>query len=205
MAITAWLLFLTTLAVVSQCAHIRVDVGSNTTPALVYTPRVISAQVGDIVDFHFIDENAASAVVRGVAGAPCTPYTPTKKDFFNSGFILGDPTGVRGHCRAGMVGYINPGQGDLEAYTSAAAKLPQNQPPPMVPQTGGVFQQGVEGGLIMITFVNGPSGGGGSEGGSGKGAGSGGSDPLDRLRMLCWASSWFQGRDVVRHSVQKEK
>lgn len=62
---------------------------------------------------------------------------------------------VGGHCRAGMIGYINPGQGDFEAYASAAAKLAQNQPPPMVPQTGGVFQQGVEGGYIMITFVNG--------------------------------------------------
>lgn len=94
MSITTWLLYLTTLAVVSHGARIRVDVGSNGAPALVYTPKVISAQVGDIVDFHFVDENAASSVVRGVAGAPCTPFTPTKKGFFNSGFVLGDPTGV---------------------------------------------------------------------------------------------------------------
>ncbi|KAK8028397.1 Cupredoxin [Apiospora marii] len=179
MAITTWLLCLTTLAVVSQGARIRVDVGSNGAPALVYTPKVVTAQVGDIVDFHFVDENAASSVVRGVAGAPCTPFTPTKKGFFNSGFVLGDPTGINettpipiycsvgGHCRAGMIGYINPGQGDFEAYASATAKLTQNQPPPMVPQTGGVFQQGVDGGYIMITFVNGgPGGGGGSSGGS---------------------------------------
>ncbi|KAK7927415.1 hypothetical protein PG985_004413 [Apiospora marii] len=186
MAITTWFLCLTTLAVVSHGARIRVDVGSNGAPALVYTPKVVTAQVGDIVDFHFVDENAASSVVRGVAGAPCTPFTPTKKGFFNSGFVLGDPTGsnvfsvkinettpipiycsVGGHCRAGMIGYINPGQGDFEAYASATAKLTQNQPPPMVPQTGGVFQQGVDGGYIMITFVNGgPGGGGGSSGGS---------------------------------------
>ncbi|KAK8127866.1 hypothetical protein PG984_008974 [Apiospora sp. TS-2023a] len=198
MVITAWLLCLTTLAVVSQGARIRVDVGSNGAPAFVYTPKVISAQVGDIVDFHFVDENAASSVVRGVAGAPCTPFTPTKKGFFNSGFVLGDPTGsnvfsvkinettpipiycsVGGHCRAGMVGYINPGQGDFEAYASAAAKLTQNQPPPMVPQAGGVYQQGVDGGYIMITFVNGPPGaGGGGGGGGGSGGSAGGSDPL---------------------------
>lgn len=94
MAYPTWLLYLTTLAVVCHGARIRVDVGSNGAPALVYTPKVITAQVGDVVDFHFIDENAASSVVRGVAGAPCTPFTPTKKGFFNSGFVLGDPTGV---------------------------------------------------------------------------------------------------------------
>jgi len=54
-----------------------------------------------------------------------------------------------------MVGYINPGQGDFEAYASGAASLNKNEPPPMVPQTGGVYQQGVENGLIMITFING--------------------------------------------------
>ncbi|KAK7958578.1 hypothetical protein PG988_013426 [Apiospora saccharicola] len=194
MAITTWFLCLTTLAVVSQGARIRVDVGSNGSPAFVYTPKVISAQLGDIVDFHFVDENAASSVVRGVAGAPCTPFTPTKKGFFNSGFVLGDPTGsnvfsvkinettpvpiycsVGGHCRAGMVGYINPGQGDFEAYESAAAKLTQNQPPPMVPQTGGVYQQGVDGGYIMITFVNGPPEAPPGAGAGGGGKGSGGS------------------------------
>ena len=54
-----------------------------------------------------------------------------------------------------MVGYINPRQGDLEAYAAGAAALSKSGPPPMVPQTGGVYQQGVENGLIMITFVNG--------------------------------------------------
>ncbi|KAK7997404.1 hypothetical protein PG989_005444 [Apiospora arundinis] len=146
---TTWLPYLTTLAVVAYGTRIRVDVGSNGAPALVYTPRTVTARVGDIVDFHFIDENAASSVVRGLAGAPCTPYPVKKKGFFNSGFILGDPTGVNettpipiycsvgGHCRAGMVGYINPGQGDIEAYASGAAALSKNEPPPMVAQTGG--------------------------------------------------------------------
>ncbi|KAK6853003.1 hypothetical protein PG995_011554 [Apiospora arundinis] len=92
---TTWLPYLTTLAVVVYGTRIRVDVGSNGAPALVYTPRTVTARVGDIVDFHFIDENAASSVVRGLAGAPCTPYPVKKKGFFNSGFILGDPTGVR--------------------------------------------------------------------------------------------------------------
>lgn len=92
---TTWLPYLTTLAVVAYGTRIRVDVGSNGAPALVYTPRTVTARVGDIVDFHFIDENAASSVVRGLAGAPCTPYPVKKKGFFNSGFILGDPTGVR--------------------------------------------------------------------------------------------------------------
>ncbi|KAK8010912.1 hypothetical protein PG990_009877 [Apiospora arundinis] len=190
---TTWLPYLTTLAVVAYGTRIRVDVGSNGAPALVYTPRTVTARVGDIVDFHFIDENAASSVVRGLAGAPCTPYPVKKKGFFNSGFILGDPTGsnvfsvevnettpipiycsVGGHCRAGMVGYINPGQGDIEAYASGAAALSKNEPPPMVPQTGGVYQQGVENGLIMITFINAPSGGKGG----GKGGGGGGGDSL---------------------------
>ncbi|KAK8105587.1 extracellular serine-rich protein [Apiospora kogelbergensis] len=183
MSFLAWSSCLATLVVVSQCARIRIDVGSNGAPALIYTPRTVTAQVGDIVDFHFIDENAASSVVRGIAGAPCTPYPAKKEGFFNSGFILGEPTGsnvfsvevnettpipiycsVGGHCRAGMVGYINPGQGDFEAYASGAAALSKNEPPPMVPQTGGVYQQGVENGLIVITFVNAPSGGGGKGG-----------------------------------------
>ncbi|KAK6853004.1 hypothetical protein PG995_011555 [Apiospora arundinis] len=73
-----------------------------------------------------------------------------------------------------MVGYINPGQGDIEAYASGAAALSKNEPPPMVPQTGGVYQQGVENGLIMITFINAPSGGKGG----GKGGGGGGGDSL---------------------------
>lgn len=95
MSFLAWSSCLATLVVVSQCARIRIDVGSNGAPALIYTPRTVTAQVGDIVDFHFIDENAASSVVRGIAGAPCTPYPAKKEGFFNSGFILGEPTGVR--------------------------------------------------------------------------------------------------------------
>ena len=95
MSILIWFTYLTTLAVVAYGTRIRVDVGSNGAPALVYTPRTVTARVGDIVDYHFIDENAASSVVRGVAGAPCTPFPVQEKGFFNSGFILGDPTGVR--------------------------------------------------------------------------------------------------------------
>ncbi|KAK8080290.1 hypothetical protein PG997_008108 [Apiospora hydei] len=145
MAITTFLLFLATLVVVSQGARIRVDVGSNGAPALIYTPKVVTAQIGDIVDFHFVDENAASSVVRGIAGAPCTPSRRRSRASSTPGSSSEIRLVVGGHCRSGMVGYINPGQGDFEAYASAAAKLSQNQPPPMVPQTGGVFQQGVEG------------------------------------------------------------
>ncbi|KAK7956450.1 uncharacterized protein PG986_005672 [Apiospora aurea] len=209
MAYTTFFLFLATLVVVSPGARIRVDVGSNGAPALIYTPKVVTAQIGDIVDVHFVDENAASSVVRGDLKTDVCTFPQwlraAQSNIFSVKINETTPIpiycSVGGHCRSGMVGYINPGQGDFEAYASAAAKLSQNQPPPMVPQTGGVFQQGVEGGSIMITFINGkssldkrhperaslgivanenfssgPPGSGGNGGGGG--GSTGGSDPL---------------------------
>jgi len=74
-------------------ARIRVDVGSSGAPALTYTPNSTTAEVGDTLDFHFIDENVVSSVVKGVGNEPCVPAL-NSTGFFNSGFILGESTGV---------------------------------------------------------------------------------------------------------------
>ncbi|KAF8860711.1 hypothetical protein BDZ45DRAFT_672422 [Acephala macrosclerotiorum] len=77
----------------NQPSRIRIDIGSNGAPALVFTPDSVKAQVGDTLDFHFIDQNVVSSVLLGVETSPCTP-APAGSGFFNSGPILGDPDGV---------------------------------------------------------------------------------------------------------------
>lgn len=76
----------------ANAARIRIDIGSNGAPALVFTPNTVTAKAGDILDFHFIDENIVSSVLKGVAGSPCTPAAGAGA--FNSGPVLGDPSGV---------------------------------------------------------------------------------------------------------------
>ena len=88
--------FVTTISAIvthRSTQRIRVDIGSNGAPALVFTPDTIKAQAGDTLDFHFIDQNIVSSVLLGVETSPCTP-APAGPGFFNSGPILGNPNGV---------------------------------------------------------------------------------------------------------------
>ena len=62
--------------------HMRIDVGPDGAAASTYSPNTTTAQVGDILGFHFVDENVVSSVVKGNMSAP----------------ILGDPIGVCLRC-----------------------------------------------------------------------------------------------------------
>lgn len=77
----------------ANAARIRIDIGSNAAPALIFTLNTVKAKPGDVLDFHFIDENIVSSVLKGVATSPCTPAVGAGA--FNSGLVLGDPNGVR--------------------------------------------------------------------------------------------------------------
>ncbi|CZR64352.1 uncharacterized protein PAC_14250 [Phialocephala subalpina] len=157
---------------INQPSRIRIDIGSNGAPALVFTPDSIKAQVGDTLDFHFIDQNVVSSVLLGVENSPCTP-APAGADFFNSGPILGDPDGtnvfsvnvtsdsqmilycgVGAHCQAGMVAVVNPDKlTTLKGYAKAATGVQMNLGPPNM--TGGSFTQGTSGGPVIIGFAPG--------------------------------------------------
>ncbi|PNY25385.1 Uncharacterized protein TCAP_04672 [Tolypocladium capitatum] len=119
------------LAAKASAETIIVEVGNN---GLNYSPNIIKAAVGDVVQFHF---NAKHSVVAGDFKKPCTPVA---NGGFFSGFL---PTGdtstfsitvkstdpvffycaVSTHCEDGMVGVINQGSDTLDAYRSAAAQV----------------------------------------------------------------------------------
>ncbi|KAF3905038.1 hypothetical protein AA313_de0205497 [Arthrobotrys entomopaga] len=113
------ILTLTTLAYVASAASVTVKVGSG---GLVYSPNSITAAVGDTVVFEF--DSPSHSVTEGSFSDACNPVT----DGFNSGIINTDI----GHCKAGMVGVINPpSSGDtFAAWKSAAAASDSDSAPP---------------------------------------------------------------------------
>jgi hypothetical protein len=88
------------LSCLAKAARVRINVGKvdgSMGSPLIFEPSSVTAKFGDTLDFHFMDENAAASIVRSEADSPCTPLSPGEKGFINSGFVLGEPTGVRDH------------------------------------------------------------------------------------------------------------
>ncbi|KAL1849912.1 hypothetical protein Daus18300_013107 [Diaporthe australafricana] len=131
--------------------------------ALVFDPENVVAEIGDIVEWHFLPKN--HSVAQSSFGQPCVPDASLAQPFF-SGFqpidaaqapqdpnvfqiIVNDKTPIwyycaqttGNHCQKGMAGVINQNfdsQNTLSAYKALAAGTGTSVVPPVV-QGGAVI------------------------------------------------------------------
>lgn len=75
-----------TSASLASAANITIAVGQD---GLVFSPETSTANVGDILNFHFYESTGPHSVVRGDFDSPCTPSSTT----FFSGLLDGTSTG----------------------------------------------------------------------------------------------------------------
>ncbi|KAK3398865.1 hypothetical protein B0T20DRAFT_353944 [Sordaria brevicollis] len=114
---------------------------------LVFGPELITANKGDILEFHFLPSN--HSVVKGSFGHPCQPATEDVEGRFFSGFLPAkekeeNPSIFKvtitstspfpfycsypSHCANGMVGIVNGSPDQLAQYKVQAAKEAARQP-----------------------------------------------------------------------------
>jgi plastocyanin len=129
-------------------ANITVVVGANEdgAPGLVFQPQVITAAVGDLVNFEFRGGN--HTVTQSSFAVPCTQQfnTVTQQNGFSSPFMPYDATsgqigvytlevtqtanpiwffcGRPPHCKGGMYGAINPPTSGERTFEAFAANVP---------------------------------------------------------------------------------
>jgi len=134
-------------------SNITVIVGAapNGTAALVFNPQVITANVGDLINFEFHGGN--HTVTQSSFANPCTQQfnTVTQQDGFSSPFMPFDATsgqiGVftlevtqtanpiwffcarKPHCHSGMYGAINPPTTGAKTFAAFAASVPNSNEP----------------------------------------------------------------------------
>jgi len=128
------------LVATASAATITIDVGEE---GLNFTPSSQTADVGDILEFHFFPGGHGAA--QGAFETPCTPST----NGFFSGFIPGTTDGdtvftttvtstdpiwfycpLEEHCQSGMVGVINPpADKSISDYSAAAQNAAVNKAP----------------------------------------------------------------------------
>ncbi|KAG0646451.1 putative GPI-anchored cupredoxin [Hyphodiscus hymeniophilus] len=113
---------------------VSIDVANG---ALNFNPNTTTADVGDVLEFHFYSFAAPHSVVKGDFDSPCMPASNT----FFSGYIDGTPSGndtysitvkstdpiwfycsAHKHCQNGMVGVVNPPSNMTIAMYAVAAK-----------------------------------------------------------------------------------
>ncbi|KAH8890211.1 extracellular serine-rich protein [Thozetella sp. PMI_491] len=126
--------------------------------ALVFDPENVVAEVGDIIEWHFLPKN--HSVAQSSFGAPCVPqddkaffsgFQPVKEgqgaDVFQ--LVVADKKPIwyycaqttGNHCQSGMAGVINQnfdGPNTLAAYKAKAALTGTSVIPPVV-QGGAVI------------------------------------------------------------------
>nr|CAF06099.1 conserved hypothetical protein [Neurospora crassa] len=114
---------------------------------LVFGPEIITANKGDILEFHFLPSN--NSVVKGSFDHPCEPATADTEERFFSGFLPAksneeSPSIFRvtigstapfpfycstpAHCSKGMVGIVNGSPDQLAQYKDQAARAAAAQP-----------------------------------------------------------------------------
>ncbi|PMD47941.1 Cupredoxin [Hyaloscypha variabilis F] len=117
-----------TLAVTTAAKTIVITAGSG---GLAFSPDSVTADVGDILAFHFV--SSIHSAVSGNFSSPCVQSSTgfdsgpvTSSDVFQVTVQSTDPMwffcGTPGHCQAGMTGVVNaPSSGDtLTAYKNTA-------------------------------------------------------------------------------------
>ncbi|KAL0471338.1 hypothetical protein QR685DRAFT_200781 [Neurospora intermedia] len=114
---------------------------------LVFGPEIITANKGDILEFHFLPSN--NSVVKGSFDHPCEPATADTEERFFSGFLPAksneeNPSIFRvtigstapfpfycstpAHCSKGMIGIVNGTPDQLAQYKDQAAREAAAQP-----------------------------------------------------------------------------
>lgn len=167
---------LTSYAALAAAAVVSIDVSSSS-GAIAFSPNSATANVGDEVVFNW--QAGGHSVVQGQGtNAACQPMA----NGFFGGFQSPPATftiqvndtnpiwfycSTSGHCQAGMVGVINPPQGQsVQDYAKAAGSASSNPSPNVPPGSGGVLQK--SGGTPTLS-------GGSSNTASGSSTGSGSS------------------------------
>lgn len=155
-------------------ANITVIVGADATgaPGLVFNPQVITAAVGDMINFEFHGGN--HTVTQSSFTNPCTQQfnTVTQQNGFTSPFMPYDAAsgqiGVftlevtqtanpiwffcarKPHCKGGMYGAINPPTTGAKTFAAFAASVPNADEPgfgvtaPFTPTPAGSSSSGVD-------------------------------------------------------------
>ncbi|KAK9356083.1 Cupredoxin [Lipomyces doorenjongii] len=122
--------------------------------ALDYSPNTVTASVGDYVQFTFL--TGTHGVAQASYDSPCTPYSDSTEGAGKNGIYSGliapytnysptytirinstDPIWFycpeAYHCQSGMVGAINPGNGQsVSDFTNLAAQQSHNSAPAVV-------------------------------------------------------------------------
>ncbi|EGO59997.1 hypothetical protein NEUTE1DRAFT_40103 [Neurospora tetrasperma FGSC 2508] len=114
---------------------------------LVFGPEIITANKGDILEFHFLPSN--NSVVKGSFDHPCEPATADTEERFFSGFLPAksneeNPSIFRvtigstapfpfycstpAHCSKGMIGIVNGSPDQLAQYKDQATREAAAQP-----------------------------------------------------------------------------
>lgn len=147
-----------------------VGAGADGTPGLVFNPQVITAAVGDLINFEFHGGN--HTVTQSSFANPCTQQfnTVTQQNGFTSPFMPYDAAsgqiGVftlevtqtanpiwffcarKPHCKGGMYGAINPPTTGEKTFAAFAASVPNADEPgfgvtaPFTPATGSASVSG---------------------------------------------------------------
>lgn len=150
-----------------------VGAAQNGTTGLYFDPQVVTAAVGDFVNFEFRGGN--HTVTQSSFANPCTQQfnTVTQQNGFTSPFMPYDAaSGQIGvftlevtqitapiwffcarapHCKGGMYGAINPPATGERTFTAFAASVPNSQELgfgntlPFTPTTGGAASSGTPG------------------------------------------------------------
>lgn len=116
-----------------NAVSITVNVSDASGGLLMYTNNSITAQKGDVVRFEFLGGNNSVTQSEGFS-VPCTHM----KGGFASGFRTGGQFEVKindtkpiwyhcsqeGHCKAGMIGVINPPKNETVADALKVAQAP---------------------------------------------------------------------------------
>ncbi|KAJ7131924.1 hypothetical protein C8R46DRAFT_1140712 [Mycena filopes] len=135
------LLALASLGVVSAQQVVTVKVGGD--PGTLYTPNNINASIGTIVSFEFSGIPGNHTVTQSSLATPCEPLAGG----FDSGWVFFNSSGPAPvwnltitddtkpiwfyckqlepilHCKNGMSGVINLGQGNLSAFKASASAV----------------------------------------------------------------------------------
>ncbi|KAF4624260.1 hypothetical protein G7Y89_g13916 [Cudoniella acicularis] len=137
------------LAANCRAASLAITVGKD--GDLAFSPNSSTAAMGDTLEFHFFA--GGHSVVSSTFNSPCIPSS----NAFYSGYIPGGSAGndtfivnvnstdpiwfycsLNDHCKAGMVGVVNPPSGEsISDYAAAAAQVAKASAP-LVPE-GGVI------------------------------------------------------------------
>jgi len=149
MVATKNLLATAALAAISSAANVMVQVGQS---GLAYSPSSITANVGDTVTFTF---DGTHSVVQSTFNAPCSPLAngfavPAQSSsgaMFTINITDTNPRwfycSVSSHCQDGMVGVINPPNGETQADFAKAASS----------ANGGNQPGGISGGQLVVGSV----------------------------------------------------